>query len=146
MLEQIESFDRDMPIHYLPKREKISLEIESHHGIMKPITFEFSHFRVEQYVQSAAGLYTVIRILRHSARSRDSGKMIRATPSHRVPEHSVGAVGSNGGVDQACFSSRSFTVKSGRGFERPDSLLVENDSDRLPYSAFQSGHLLVDVA
>ena len=42
-----ESFDRDMPIHFLPiKWEKMRLKLEAAAkcGIDKAITFEFSHF------------------------------------------------------------------------------------------------------
>jgi len=57
----IESFDRDMPIHYLPiKWEKFLWKIESATtaGINDAITFEFSHFMSPNSMyRSAAGLY-----------------------------------------------------------------------------------------
>ena len=57
----VESFDRDMPIKYLPiKFDKLRLKLEAAQraGLEKAITFEFSHFMSPQSCYSAAaGLY-----------------------------------------------------------------------------------------
>ncbi|MFK7933325.1 MAG: DUF4434 domain-containing protein [Saprospiraceae bacterium] len=53
-----ESFDRDMPIKFLPiKWEKLLLKLEAAEkaGLEKAITFEFSHFMSPQSVYGAAG-------------------------------------------------------------------------------------------
>ena len=53
-----ESFDRDMPIKFLPiKFDKLRMKLESaaRCGYEKAITFEFSHFMSPQSVYSAAG-------------------------------------------------------------------------------------------
>jgi len=56
-----ESFDRDMPIRFLPiKWEKMRLKLEAaaHAGVDKAITFEFSHFMSPYSMyQSAHGLF-----------------------------------------------------------------------------------------
>lgn len=56
-----ESFDRDMPIHFLPiKWEKMRLKLEAARkaGVDKAITFEFSHFMSPNSMyQSAHGLF-----------------------------------------------------------------------------------------
>jgi hypothetical protein len=52
-----ESFDRDMPIKFLPiKFEKLKLKLEAaaRAGYDKAITFEFSHFMSPQSVYGAA--------------------------------------------------------------------------------------------
>ena len=54
----VESFDRDMPIKYLPiKFDKLRMKLEAaaDAGLEKAITFEFSHFMSPQSVYSAAG-------------------------------------------------------------------------------------------
>ncbi len=54
----IESFDRDMPIKFLPiKWEKMRLKLEAARmaGIRKAITFEFSHFMSPQSAYPQAG-------------------------------------------------------------------------------------------
>lgn len=57
----VESFDRDMPIKFLPiKWEKMRMKIEAakRAGYDKAITFEFSHFMSPQSIYpSAGGLY-----------------------------------------------------------------------------------------
>lgn len=53
-----ESFDRDMPIRFLPiKFDKLRMKLEAakRAGYDKAITFEFSHFMSPQSVYSAAG-------------------------------------------------------------------------------------------
>jgi len=53
-----ESFDRDMPIKFLPiKFEKLRLKLEAAHraGYDKAITFEFSHFMSPQSAYAQAG-------------------------------------------------------------------------------------------
>ena len=53
-----ESFDRDMPIHFLPiKWEKMLLKLEAAReaGVSKAITFEFSHFMSPNSVYRSAG-------------------------------------------------------------------------------------------
>ena len=53
-----ETFDRDMPIHFLPiKWEKMwhKLRAAENAGIEKAITFEFSHFMSPNSIYSAAG-------------------------------------------------------------------------------------------
>ena len=53
-----ESFDRDMPIHFLPiKWEKMwhKLKAADNAGIEKAITFEFSHFMSSNSIYRAAG-------------------------------------------------------------------------------------------
>lgn len=53
-----ETFDRDMPIKFLPiKFEKLRLKLEAaaHAGYDKAITFEFSHFMSPQSMYPAAG-------------------------------------------------------------------------------------------
>jgi hypothetical protein len=56
-----ESFDRDMPIKFLPiKWEKMLLKLEAaaKAGVDKAITFEFSHFMSPNSMyQSAHGLF-----------------------------------------------------------------------------------------
>ena len=56
-----ESFDRDMPIHFLPiKWEKMKLKLDAAGkcGVDKAITFEFSHFMSPNSMyQSAHGLF-----------------------------------------------------------------------------------------
>jgi hypothetical protein len=79
----IESFDRDMPIHYLPiKWEKFLWKMESAAsvGIEEAISFEFSHFiSPNSMYQSAAGLYDrYAEYCGFTARSRDfRGKLSR---------------------------------------------------------------------
>ena len=54
----VESFDRDMPIKYLPiKFDKLRMKLEAaaDAGLEKAITFEFSHFMSPQSCYSAAG-------------------------------------------------------------------------------------------
>lgn len=54
----VESFDRDMPIHFLPvKWEKMRMKLEAakRAGYDKAITFEFSHFMSPQSAYRAAG-------------------------------------------------------------------------------------------
>lgn len=64
-----ESFDRDMPIRFLPiKFEKLRLKLEaaSRAGYDKAITFEFSHFMSPQSVYEAAHhLYNRYQEYRH---------------------------------------------------------------------------------
>lgn len=53
-----ESFDRDMPIHFLPiKWDKMLMKLEAAKaaGIEKAITFEFSHFMSPNSCYRAAG-------------------------------------------------------------------------------------------
>ena len=53
-----ESFDRDMPIKFLPiKWEKLKLKLEAAQkaGVEKAITFEFSHFMSPQSAYPQAG-------------------------------------------------------------------------------------------
>lgn len=53
-----ETFDRDMPIHFLPiKFDKLRMKLEAAKrcGYDKAITFEFSHFMSPQSVYGAAG-------------------------------------------------------------------------------------------
>jgi hypothetical protein len=53
-----ESFDRDMPIKFLPiKWEKLKLKLEAAQkaGYDKAITFEFSHFMSPQSMYASAG-------------------------------------------------------------------------------------------
>ena len=53
-----ETFDRDMPIKFLPiKFDKLRMKLEAagRNGYEKAITFEFSHFMSPQSVYSAAG-------------------------------------------------------------------------------------------
>ena len=56
-----ESFDRDMPIHFLPiKWQKMLMKLEAakRAGIEKAITFEFSHFMSPNSMYpSAKGLF-----------------------------------------------------------------------------------------
>ena len=54
----VESFDRDMPIRFLPiKFDKMRMKLESaaRVGLEKGITFEFSHFMSPQSAYQAAG-------------------------------------------------------------------------------------------
>ena len=57
-----ETFDRDMPIKFLPikwEKLKLKLELASQAGIENAITFEFSHFMSPQSMYLSAGhLYT----------------------------------------------------------------------------------------
>lgn len=61
----VESFDRDMPIRFLPiKFDKMRMKLESaaRVGLEKGITFEFSHFMSPQSMyKSAGGLYNRYR-------------------------------------------------------------------------------------
>jgi len=53
-----ESFDRDMPIHFLPiKWEKMLMKLEAARraGVEKAITFEFSHFMSPNSMYASAG-------------------------------------------------------------------------------------------
>lgn len=77
-----ESFDRDMPIKFLPvKWEKLRLKLEAARtaGVEKAITFEFSHFMSPQSAYPQAG-HLFNRYMEYAAGLKKQGRVVAAQP------------------------------------------------------------------